>query len=301
MLLQATCPAKLNLTLSIVGRRADGFHALVSLVVPVALADMLVLEDNVDGADDTLTVESAEAGETVPAGPDNLVLKAVSAFREATGSALGTGIQFSLTKRIPAGSGLGGGSSDAATALELLNQRAGSPLDAAALSALAAKIGSDCPLFLRRGAVIMRGRGEILEAVRPAWVERMRGRAVLLFRPDFGIQTAWAYRTLAEGAQGQYTSSADAEAALADCIGKLDAPGYEPSNDLAPIAFGKYLALPSLLQTLRQDLGLVAQMTGSGSACFALAPEGGGFDEAMALIRECWGPRAWVESSVLKP
>ncbi len=302
MRLQGTCPAKLNLTLSIVGRRPDGFHELVSLVAPVALADTLTIEhDTGSVGEDTLVVEGVEAGEVVPTGPDNLVLRAVEVFRKAVGPGFRGSVQLTLQKRIPAGSGLGGGSSDAATALDLLNELAGEPLSAEALAELAAELGSDCPLFLKKSAVILRGRGELLEALPDAWIEALRGREVLLFRPDFGIRTAWAYKTLAAQAKGHYTPVPEAEAALRACLAGLTQKGYEPSNDLAAVAFGKYLALPALLEQLRGEFGLVAQMTGSGSACYALQPNGGGLEAAAERVRQCWGPRAWVVRSSLTP
>ena len=145
------CPAKLNLLLAVTGRRADGFHELVSLVAPVELGDTLTVEPALEFS---LTCDAP----TLPVDDTNLVLKAAQAFRVAT--SWRGGARFALTKRIPSGAGLGGGSSDAATALLALNRLAGEPLAPAALAQVAAEVGSDCALFLPGGPVVMRGRGD---------------------------------------------------------------------------------------------------------------------------------------------
>ena len=146
--------AKLNLSLAITGRRADGFHELVSLVTPIALADTLTLEP---GRSLGLTCDDA----SLPVDGTNLVLKAAAAYAKRRPSAP-TG-HFHLTKKVPHGAGLGGGSSDAAAALRLLDQASGNPLGLEVLESLAAEVGSDCPFFVRGQAAIMRGRGERLE------------------------------------------------------------------------------------------------------------------------------------------
>ncbi|MGF1485361.1 MAG: 4-(cytidine 5'-diphospho)-2-C-methyl-D-erythritol kinase [Opitutales bacterium] len=292
--LQAECPAKVNLVLSITGRRKDGFHELVSLVAPVKLADTLSIEVVGSGGVDTLLVSGMGVGESVPADADNLVLRAARAYREHTDELRQTSLVFRLQKRIPAGSGLGGGSSDAATALSLLNQLADSPLDAQALCVLAASLGSDCPLFLEGGGSLMRGRGEVLEPLPAAWVDALRGRELLLFRPHFSIHTVWAYQTLAGRAVGCYTPVPEAETRLGASLEGLDVEGFVPANDLAAVAFDKYLALPTLLEQLRADFGVVTQMTGSGSACFALDVRGVGLAALTRRIREAWGPDAWL-------
>ncbi|MEY3392074.1 MAG: 4-diphosphocytidyl-2-C-methyl-D-erythritol kinase, partial [Verrucomicrobiota bacterium] len=145
--------AKLNLSLAIIGRRPDGFHGLVSLVAPLDLADTLSLEP---GRPLGLTCDDA----TLPADGANLVLKAAAAYARRR-PAVPAG-HFHLAKRVPHGAGLGGGSSDAAAALRLLDRLSGEPLGSAALEEIAADVGSDCPFFVRGEAAIMRGRGECL-------------------------------------------------------------------------------------------------------------------------------------------
>jgi 4-diphosphocytidyl-2-C-methyl-D-erythritol kinase len=146
--------AKLNLSLAITGRRADGFHELVSLVAPIALADTLSLDV---GRPLGLTCDDP----ALPVDGTNLVLKAAAAYARRRPAAP-TG-HFHLTKRVPHGAGLGGGSADAAAALRLLDRASGAPLGPEVLEALAAEVGSDCPFFVRGQAAVMRGRGERLE------------------------------------------------------------------------------------------------------------------------------------------
>jgi 4-diphosphocytidyl-2-C-methyl-D-erythritol kinase len=291
-------PAKINLALSVTGRRPDGFHELVSLVAPLAWGDDLAAEPAADGQ---TILECDDLA--VPAGPDNLILKAASALREATGWK--GGVRFVLRKEVPMGAGLGGGSSDAALALRLLNRRLAEPLPHARLAELAAAIGSDCPLFLEDGPVIMRGRGERIEPLPAPLRARIAGRRILIFKPAFGIATPWAYRELARKAPQAYEPAPTAEARLsrwaADPAADLESILF---NSLEAPAFAKFPALPLLLGRLRDRFGLALRMSGSGSACFALLPEQGGpaAGELAAAIREAWGPSAWIrETRILRP
>jgi 4-diphosphocytidyl-2-C-methyl-D-erythritol kinase len=280
--------AKLNLSLAITGRRADGFHELVSLVAPIALADTLTLEV---GRPLGLTCDDA----SLPVDGTNLVLKAAAAYVKRRPSAkLG---HFHLTKKVPHGAGLGGGSSDAAAALRLLDQASGDPLGAEALESLAAEVGSDCPFFVRGQAAVMRGRGERLEVLPPAACSALAGRKVALVKPPFGIPTPEAYALLAKA--GNYSPAAQAEAGLAAWIAQPAANPADLGNDLAAPVFAKYLALPVGLASFGQATGVSWQMTGSGSACFAFVPER--FDHARLeeAVRRAWGAGAWVAETVI--
>jgi 4-diphosphocytidyl-2-C-methyl-D-erythritol kinase len=282
------CPAKLNLFLAITGRRADGFHELVSVVAPVEFGDTLAVEP---AADFSLTCDDP----AVPADGSNLVLKAAQAFRRATG--WGGGARFALTKRIPAGAGLGGGSSNAATALRALNGLAGGLLAPAALARVAAEVGSDCALFLAGGPVVMRGRGERVEPLPAAAAAKLRGRPVLIFKPGFAIATPWAYAQLAAQTKGAYSLAAAAEARVAAFVQAVaaGATGEELlANDLERAAFAKFIALPVLLGQLRQQFGLAPRMSGSGSACFALLPAGAPVAAITAAVRAAWGDSAFI-------
>ena len=280
--------AKLNLSLAITGRRADGFHELISLVAPIALADTLTLDV---GRPLGLTCDDA----SLPVDGSNLVLKAAAAYVKRRPSApIG---HFHLTKKVPHGAGLGGGSSDAAAALRLLDQASGDPIGLEVLETLAAEVGSDCPFFVRGQAAVMRGRGERLEILPLAARAALAGRKVVLVKPPFGVPTPEAYALLAKA--GKHRPAAQAEAELAAWIAQ---PAADPSalgNDLAAPVFAKYLALPVGLESFRRATGVNWQMTGSGSACFAFVSDG--FDHARlrADVRRAWGPGAWVEETVI--
>jgi 4-diphosphocytidyl-2-C-methyl-D-erythritol kinase len=291
----AFAPAKVNLLLAITGARPDGFHSLVSLAAPIALGDTLRLETSAAPGDDTL--ECAAPG--VPTDASNLVLKAAALFRSAAPGRAPARVHFALEKRVPHGAGLGGGSSDGATALALLNAAAGAPLSAAALAALAARLGSDCPLFLAGRPAVIRGRGEHVELLGDAEAAALRGRRLLLFKPAFGVSTADAYAAMRAAPGGEeYVPEADAEARLAAWRAAPAAP-FPLFNNMEGVVFRKHPALPVLLEALAARFGLAPRMSGSGSACFAFLPEGFDAAPAAALIRETWGTSAFICDTAL--
>jgi 4-diphosphocytidyl-2-C-methyl-D-erythritol kinase len=280
--------AKLNLSLAITGRRADGFHELVSLVAPIALADTLTLDV---GRPLGLTCDDA----ALPVDGTNLVLKAAAAYARRRPAAP-TG-HFHLTKRVPHGAGLGGGSADAAAALRLLDRASGDPLGPEVLEALAAEVGSDCPFFVRGQAAVMRGRGERLAILPAAARAALAGRKVVIAKPPFGVPTPEAYGLLAQA--GKYRPAAQAEAELAAWVARPSADPANLGNDLAAPVFAKYLALPAGLASFGRVTGLNWHLTGSGSACFAWADDG--FDQAglRADVGRAWGAGAWVAETVI--
>jgi 4-diphosphocytidyl-2-C-methyl-D-erythritol kinase len=290
-------PAKVNLFLAITGRRPDGFHDLVSVVAPLDFGDQLKAEIRGQRTEvrGQFTLECDYPG--VPVDGSNLVLKAAEAFAEATGWPVrqATGgrqaVHFTLTKRIPMGAGLGGGSSNAVASLRALNQLAGGLLDETRLAALAVALGSDCALFLANQPVVMRGRGDQVERLPDAIAARLRGRRVLLFKPAFGISTPWAYqRMIARGAD--YLPAAEADPASprlrrtgspAERIAEMGAERWVRSwiesqapaeellfNNMEPAAFEKYVALPVLREKLQNEFGARMHLSGSGSAGYVL-------------------------------
>ncbi len=287
-------PAKLNLFLAVTGRRADGFHDLVSLAAPLDFGDELAARPagRATGPQFSLACDDP----AVPVDASNLVLRAATAFAAATGWR--DAVHFRLTKRIPAGAGLGGGSSNAVAALRVLNELAGRPLAPEALARLAAGLGSDCALFLANAPVVMRGRGERVVPLPAAAAARVRGRRVLLFKPDFSISTAWAYaRMAATGAD--YRRPAEAEAQLAAWLEGAARAEDLLANNMEDVAFEKFIALPVMLAGLRREFGLAPRMSGSGSACYALLDEDGVTDPIVAYIRARWGPTAFVQHARL--
>jgi 4-diphosphocytidyl-2-C-methyl-D-erythritol kinase len=283
-------PAKLNLLLAITGRRPDGFHDLVSVVAPVKFGD-------------TLTVERRPSGEfllecndpTVPRGETNLILRAAKLFNDTAEEPVGA--RFILEKRIPMGAGLGGGSSNAVAALQALNQLVIRPFSREVLLDLAIKLGSDCPLFLRGAPVVMRGRGEQVEPLARSGHSRLSGRRVLIFKPDFGIATAWAYGRMVAAAPASYLPALEAEGRLERWVNSSDPAEKLLFNNMEQPAFAKYPALPTLLERLASDFGVAAAMSGSGSACFALLRDETPADAVISRIREAWGRYTFISDT----
>lgn len=289
-------PAKINLFLAVTGRRRDGYHDLLSVAAPLDFGDELAAEvhgprSQVEGQ---FTLECDDPA--VPAGGDNLVLRAAAAFAGETGWQ--GAVTFRLSKRIPMGAGLGGGSSNAVAALRALNTLSGAGLVPEALAALAARVGSDGPLFVPGGPVVMRGRGERVEPVPDAAARRLRGRRVLVFKPAaFGVATAWAYAKLA--AAGNYLPAAEAEHRLAAWLDGTEDAVALLFNSFESVVFRKFVALPALQERLRNRFGLAPHLSGSGSACFALLPDDAPVAAITAAIREAWGDVAFVQSAAI--
>jgi 4-diphosphocytidyl-2-C-methyl-D-erythritol kinase len=189
--LEVLAPAKLNLFLEVLGKRSDGFHEIETLMYPIGLYDTVVFRDD-PGSQIVLTCEEAllneeRSSDVLPAGADNLVVRAVDLVRRRLG--LSRGGRLRLIKRIPLAAGLAGGSSDAAAALFAANRVWQLGLTHEELAALAAELGSDIPFFLHGGPAVCRGRGEV--------IERTGGLGSLHFvvvRPPAGLSTADVYR-----------------------------------------------------------------------------------------------------------
>lgn len=192
--LEVLAPAKVNLFLEVLAKRSDGFHEIETLMYPIGLYDTLVFRDDASGQI-ALRCEEADlpplkregASDALPAGADNLVIRAVELVRRRMG--VTRGAQLTLIKRIPLAAGLAGGSSDAAAALFAANRVWQLGLSKDQLATLAGELGSDIPFFLYGGPAVCRGRGEIIEPV--------SGLGTLHFvvvRPPAGLSTAEVYR-----------------------------------------------------------------------------------------------------------
>jgi len=269
-------PAKINLSLRVVGRRSDGFHELDTVMVPLALQDLLDIELTGEG----ISVRSSD--ETLPVDEENLAGRAVREYLTAINRAIGVSIR--IEKAIPAEAGLGGGSSDAATALLGLNHLLGGLMTPESLALIAVSVGSDVPFFLDATARRCLGRGERMET--PLGLTE---RPILVIKPPFGVSTAWAYRTYA--AMG----SPQAEGARV-----LD--GVEVVNDLELSAFSKFTTLPLLKKDLAaHSETLAAGMSGSGSAMFAIMTSSEAVADLGRSIRNEYGSTyAVFETSTLR-
>jgi 4-diphosphocytidyl-2-C-methyl-D-erythritol kinase len=158
--MQVSAPAKVNLSLKIEGRRADGFHDIETFIAPIALADQLTLEKA--GAGEGIVFHCDDP--SIPQGPENLVVRAARAFFDKTKEP--ADVRIELRKKIPHGAGLGGGSSDAASVLIGLNELFQANLSREALLEMGGVIGSDVPFFIFGSAALCRGRGELVAYAR---------------------------------------------------------------------------------------------------------------------------------------
>jgi 4-diphosphocytidyl-2-C-methyl-D-erythritol kinase len=258
-------PAKINLYLHIVGRRADGFHELETLMAPISLGDTIELELR-PGPEIEFTCSDPALADA----QDNLATRAARLFLDAFQP--GRGVRLHLEKSVPIGAGLGGGSSDGAAVLLALRELTGVPCTDAQLSELAARLGSDVPFFICRRPAVCRGRGEIVQPV--ILKENYQG---LLVHPGFGVSTPWAYKTYAQNPHPGEPGRAFADMTL--------------RNDLEPPAFSKYPWLPAVKKWLRAQPGVLdALMSGSGSSVFALTGSAAEAEELRGRFLAEFGP-----------
>lgn len=272
-------PAKLNLTLAVIGRRADGFHDLHSVFVPLALADRLSLAPG--GRVDTLHVDGADTGPD----PDNLVVRGIAAARAAVGEGPGRPATLPLAarleKRIPVAAGLGGGSSDGAAAVDGALEAWGASdlVDPERRMAAAAALGSDVPFFLAGGAALIEGRGERVQPLRGLIAGEV---AVVLVTPRVAVRTPdifalFAGAAAAVGGVGDPSVRQTSDHLAQEFRAGLDANGLmaragvlATANDLRRIT---EFVLPELVpfrRALMRVTGRPIAMTGSGPTCFAL-------------------------------
>jgi 4-diphosphocytidyl-2-C-methyl-D-erythritol kinase len=293
-------PCKINLHLRVKERRSDGYHELESVFLALALGDTLHFELGDAGRADEFVAEDRRPRspgrkggggfEEIP-GPDNIVLKAAALFRARTG--FDRALRIRLEKRVPLGSGLGGGSSDGAATLAALNglaKQAGHPrpLDGAELEQAAAELGSDASFFLGLltagggGAAWVTGRGEY---IRP--IEGPPDCVVLLANPGFPSNTAEAYRLLdfrrADRGLGNEPGTGLSEQSL---IAALRGPPsrWPYKNDFLEVFLAENgaqaAAYSSILEALRSSGADFCGLTGSGSTCFGIFTGEGAAEKA---------------------
>jgi 4-diphosphocytidyl-2-C-methyl-D-erythritol kinase len=278
--------AKVNLTLQVRGKRADGYHDIESLVVFARIGDRLTLRV---GSELDLSVHGPTAGQT-GAIEDNLVVKAARALAAvAPGLTLG---RFDLTKLLPAGAGLGGGSADAAAALRLLAQANGIGLDEPRILDAAHKTGADVPVCLDPRPRVMRGIGEILSES----LDVPKLPAVLV-HPGISVATRGVFEALGLG-PGERREGPSLPALKSIKRDELLALLERHGNDLEPAAIAIAPVIAEVAAALRVLPGCrLARMSGSGSACFGV------FDsmrmaQAAAQILVRAHPTWWVRATV---
>lgn len=250
--------AKVNLTLDILGKRADGYHEVEMVMQSLDLSDSLTFRRQETG----ITLLGNVPG--LPEDARNLVYQAADLLKRRFG--VREGIFIEITKRIPIAAGLGGGSSDAAAALVGLNEYWNLGLEPDVLCALGAKIGSDVPFCIEGGTMLARGRGEILEKLAP-----LPPCYIVLAKPQASVSTAWVYQKYQPEKVGSHPDTKG----IIHCLQRGDLAGVcaRLSNVLESVTVEKYEEI-SVLKKRMRDLGAQASlMSGSGPTVFAVTPD----------------------------
>jgi len=264
--------AKINLDLRVLAKRPDGFHELRTIFQTISLADSLDIAF-------TPARQTAIALDDALGIPDNLVVRAARLAMEAMRT---TGrVEMRLTKRIPMGAGLGGGSSDAAAVLLALPVLAGRRLEIAPLSRIAAELGSDVPFFLLGGTAVGIGRGTELFPLpdRP-------GAPGLLVAPGIHVNTAQAYRDLSPRLTSELQQNKIVTFQAQTWGGRsVEDRAGGSANDFESVVFEQHRSLALLKKRLQRAGARVAMMTGSGSAVFGLFGDRDGVSRALAVVR----------------
>jgi 4-diphosphocytidyl-2-C-methyl-D-erythritol kinase len=264
------CPAKVNLHLEVLGRRSDGYHEVVTLLQSIGLFDDLEARSTPTGE---LGLEVVPA-DAVPADGENLVLMAARALQQRFG--VRAGARLKLTKRIPVGGGLGGGSADAAAALVLLDALWRLASDRKELAQIAAELGSDVPFFLVGGLGLGSGRGE---QVTP--LEDLPARGVVVVSAGGPIATGEVYRRL-----GPRLTTTGAEANVWGLADRLrTGHGWDGArNDLEPVVLAGWPQIGRALEAVRGTAPLHAAVSGSGSAVFGVYHDVAAARRALAAV-----------------
>jgi 4-diphosphocytidyl-2-C-methyl-D-erythritol kinase len=283
--LEKSSPCKVNLLLNILGRRPDGFHELETVMQPVRVFDRLTFARSGQG------IQLSCSAPELPTDGRNLVYRAAAQFLEAAG--IKEGVRVELEKHIPLAAGLGGGSGNAATTLLGLNELFGGPLAPEQLQCLAASLGSDVPFFMQSQPALATGRGERIEPLEsfPA----LRGAALVLIHPGFGIATAWAYQQLARFPHALNGRPGRAQKLVARLRGEdLAAAGAEFYNSLEAPALEKYPLLALFQEFLRANGAAATLMSGSGSTTFAVTPNQATADTLVEKFKARFGEANWI-------
>ena len=285
MKLEKKSPCKVNLLLNILGKRADGFHELETVMQPVNLCDELTFERGGTGVQ--LSCNHPE----LPVDSKNLVHRAAEKFLKAAD--ISGGVKIHLEKKIPLAAGLGGGSGNAATTLLALDELFDQPLSAAKLCELAASLGSDIPFFLQDKPALATGRGENIQPL--DFFPALKGAVFLLIHPGFGISTPWAYQNLARfpAALNGLPGRAQKLISTLQTAG-LRTAGAEFYNSLEAPALEKYPLLALFQKFLRENGAAATLMAGSGSTTFAVTQSRPAAEELAGKFKSKFGPTHWV-------
>ena len=264
--------AKLNISLDVTERRADGFHDMCMVMQTVSICDELELRPT-----DTGRVQVKSNFSFIPGDERNLAAKAALGFFEAVGKQ-GQGLLITLQKSIPVGAGMAGGSADAAAVLRALNRLYGAPLTADALETLAARVGSDVPFCVRGGTALATGRGEKLETL-----PSLPACKFVVCKPDFSISTPELFRKLDQTGLRCHPDTAGILAALRD--GELEPVARRMYNVFEEVDDRRLRTVREIKSVLLDCGALGAIMTGTGSAVFGVFRPDADCSAAVAALR----------------
>jgi 4-diphosphocytidyl-2-C-methyl-D-erythritol kinase len=271
--MQVLAPAKINLSLRVLGCRSDGFHEIETFITPISLCDEIKIDRRRGKKGFAFRCDDP----SVPKGEDNIVVRAAKVFFQET--KITSGVSIALKKTIPHGAGLGGGSSDAASTLLALNESFETDLPREALAKMAAMIGSDVPFFIFQSAAVCKGRGQLVSPTR-----MQEQLSILLLKPEFGVPTQWAYSRWRDSGEIPSVS-----------YGAQEFDGHTFVNDLEPPVFGKFVFLPQIkMWLLKQAEVGAALMSGSGSTIFAVIRDNTDVDRLAKRAKAELDPELWT-------
>lgn len=275
--------AKVNLTLDVLDTRPDGYHNLKSVMQTISLCDDIQIDVDTHKPW-SMTCDKPQ----IPADERNLAWKAAVAFYDAFGQQP-DGIEIRIRKNIPSEAGLGGGSSDAAAVLRALNRHYGDPFSVEKLAQIGARVGSDVPFCVMGGTVLVEGRGELLSPL-PALPECW----FVVCKPDFSCSTAVLYRKLDECPIAVRPDHKQMdEGILSADLNRIARSVY---NVFDPVVAQEKPELIRIKNMFDDPNVLVCQMSGSGSAVFAILA---GEESAVSLVERIQKQGIWA--SVAKP
>ena len=251
--------AKLNLTLDVLGKREDGYHDIKSIMQTISIRDDVEIDV---GTGEPWTLECSQEG--IPTDERNLAWKAAKVYCDSLKKDP-NGLAIRITKRIPSGAGMGGGSADAAAVLRALNRHYGNPLSILALAELGAQVGSDVPFCVLCGTAMCEGRGELLRKL-----PDMPDCVFVVCKPDFSVSTPELYKKIDQVAIPKHPDHMAMESALlAGDVAKVADLIY---NVFDPVVTADHLEINYIKSICNSYGALGMQMTGSGSAVYAIMP-----------------------------
>ena len=274
--LQLKAPAKVNYRLDVLGKRADGYHDLRMIMQRVDLCDDIEI-----ALTDTPGIRVTCGKQGVPDGPGNIAWRAADALVKLSGRQ--TGIDISITKRIPVAAGLGGGSSDAATVLMGVNELLELGLSDQRLMEIGVKLGADVPFFIFKRTALAEGIGDQLTAL-----DQVPSLWVVLVNPGIHVSTAWVYQNLVLTTKTSPANVSGSYSTLHEVCEVL-------SNDLEPVTCTRFPLVRELKEMLKAAGASGSLMSGSGSTVFGLFADEAAAQKAAAEIGK---KRGWFSVAV---